>query len=91
MIYQHGSPVPKNKRAWKVPDQTELNHARKCQNCDAPLITFTVDKIQMRACTSCGSLFASDRGLDEIQKRVQEYNDFLDSTNPREDLKTDMG
>jgi hypothetical protein len=45
----------------------------------------------MRACTSCGSLFASDLGLDEIQKRVQEYNDFLDPTNPRENLKTDMG
>ena len=91
MNYKHGSPIPKSKRARRVPDQTELRHDRKCRNCEAPLITFMADKIQMRACTSCGSLFASDLGLKEIQKRVQEFEDFLDPTNPRENLKTDMG
>jgi Zn-finger nucleic acid-binding protein len=78
MFYKHGSPKPEKKKARQMPDQSELQFTRKCKHCDISLITFSIDKIQLRACLKCGALFASDWGLDEIHKRGQEIDDLLD-------------
>ena len=88
MIFEHGSPKPKSKKAQKMPDQAELNLIRKCRNCDSSLISFTLDRIQLRACMKCGSLYASDWGLDEIQKRATEIEDFLDPEKRRKEMKS---
>jgi len=88
MNFEHGSPRLKSKKARKVPDQSELNLTRKCRHCDSSLISFTLDKVQLRACMKCGSLYASDWGLDEIHQRAEEINDFLDPEKRRKEMES---
>jgi len=36
----------------------------------------------------CGSLYASDWGLDEIHQRAEEINDFLDPEKRRKEMES---
>ncbi len=80
--FYHGTAY--NKKDRQLPPEIETNYTRKCKACDTSLTTVKMKNsfgpsLLFRCCSSCGAVYLSDHGLENVLERIQERDDAIKS------------